>query len=109
MMPAWLGRSDWGPSPKLPRATNPLWLVPASEPLVLPNPLRDGTFQYSQPGGCLRDWGGSRPQPAPSLSHVGLSGGLASSSCSLRTLTLLEDPVLTPSCWGDAAAPKSQL
>lgn len=99
-MQAWLGWSDWRPPPKLPGATNPLWLVPESEPLVVPNPLLDGTFHHSQPGGCLRDWGGSRPRPVPSLSRVGLSGCLASFPCSLKILTLLGDPTLTPPAAG---------
>lgn len=54
----------------------------------------------SQPGGCLRDWGGSRPRPVPSLSRVGLSGCLASFPCSLKILTLLGDPTLTPPAAG---------
>lgn len=106
-MQAWLGWSDWRPPPKLPRATNPLWLVPESEPLVVPNPLLDGTFHQSAWRLPARL---GRESAAPSAKFVPCGAVRLPGFLSL----FFEDPNSTgrphphPACCRDVAACKSQ-
>lgn len=94
------GMVGLAPSSQAPQSHQPPLACPGERAPRRAKPTAGRTFHHSQPGGCLRDWGGSRPRPVPSLSRVGLSGCLASFPCSLKILTLLGDPTLTPPAAG---------